>query len=56
MQRADSFTLDDSLTIYESEKLNEINEKVSNFNDENQFDDTNLVSSTINELIDVEII
>ena len=54
MQRADSFTLDDSLTIYESEKLNEINEKVSNFNDENQFDDTNLVSSTINELIDVE--
>ena len=55
MQRADSFTLDDSLTIYESEKLNEINEKVSNFNDENQFDDTNLVSSTINELIDVEI-
>ena len=55
MQRADSFTLDDSLTIYESEKLNEINERVSNFNDENQFDDTNLVSSTINELIDVEI-
>ena len=53
-KRADSFSLDDSLTIFESEKLNEINEKVSNFNDENQFDDTNLVSSTINELIDVE--
>ena len=55
MKRADSFSLDDSLTIFESEKLNEINEKVSNFNDENQFDDTNLVSSIINELIDVEI-
>ena len=55
MKRADSFSLDDSLTIFESEKLNEINEKVSNFNDENQFDDTNLVSSTINELIDVEV-
>jgi len=55
MKRADSFTLDDSLTIFESEKLNEINQKVSNFNDENQYDDTNLVSSTINELIDVEI-
>ena len=55
MKRADSFSLDDSMTIFESEKLNEINEKVSSFNDENQFDDTNLVSSTINELIDVEI-
>ena len=55
MKRSDSFSLDDSMTIFESEKLNEINEKVSNFNDENQFDDTNLVSSTINDLIDVEI-
>jgi hypothetical protein len=55
MKRADSFTLDDSLTIFASEQLNEINQKVSLFNDENQFDDTNLVSSTINELIDVEI-
>ena len=55
MKRADSFTLDDSMTIFESEKLNEINEKVSSFNDENQFDDTNLVASTINELVDVEI-
>ena len=55
MKRADSFTLDDSMTIFETEKLNEINQKVSSFNDENQFDDTNLVSSTINELIDVEL-
>ena len=55
MKRADSFTLDDSMTIFETEKLNEINKKVSSFNDENQFDDTNLVSSTINELIDVEL-
>ena len=55
MKRADSFTLDDSLTIFASEQLNEINQKVSLFNDENQFDDTNLVSSIINELIDVEI-
>ncbi len=54
MKRADSFSLDDSMTIFESEKLNEINQKVSSFNDENQFDDTNLVSSTINELIEVE--
>ena len=53
-KRADSFTLDDSMTIFESEKLNEINERVSNFNEENQYDDTNLVSSTINTLIDVE--
>ena len=55
MKRADSFTLDDSMTIFESEKLNEINQKVSSFNEENQFTDTNLVSSTINELIDVEL-
>ena len=54
MQRADSFTLDDSLTIFETEKLNEINLKVSNFNDENQFNDTNLVSCTIKELIEAE--
>ena len=50
VRRQDSFTLDDSLTNYESEKLNEINMRVSNFNDENQFDDTNLVSKTINDL------
>ena len=55
MKRADSFSLDDSLTIFESEKLDEINQKVSSFNDENQFDDTNLVSSTIHQLIDVEV-
>ena len=55
MKRADSFSLDDSMTIFESEKLNEINQKVSSFNEENKFDDTNLVSSTINELIDVEL-
>ena len=52
VKRSDSFTLDDSLTNYESEKLNEINQRVSNFNDENQFDDTNLVSKTINDLCD----
>ena len=55
MKNQDSFALDDSLTMYESEKLNEINKKVSNFNDESQFSDTNLVSSTINELIEKEI-
>ena len=43
------------MTIYEAEKLNEINQKVSTFNDENQFNDTNLVSATINELIDIEM-
>ena len=52
INRADSFNLDDNLTNYESEKLNEINQRVSNFNDENQFDDTNLVAKTINDLCD----
>ena len=50
----DSFTLNDSLTNYEAEKLDEINKKVSNFNDENQYHDANLVSSIINELIEIE--
>ena len=50
INRIDSFTLDESLTNYESEKLNEINQRVSNFNDENQFDDTNLVAKAINNL------
>jgi hypothetical protein len=55
IKNSDSFSLDDSLTIYESEKLNEINKKVNNYNDESQFSDTNLVSSTIKELIEKEI-
>ena len=55
IKNSDSFALDDSLTMHESEKLNEINKKVSNYNDENQFSDTNLVSSTIKELIEKEI-
>ena len=52
--RAASFAIDNNLTRYEAEKLNEINQKVSNFNDENQFNDTNLVSLTIKELIELE--
>ena len=55
VKRVDSFTLDDSLTIYESEKLNEINQRVSLFNDENQFDDTNLVAKTINGLMEKQL-
>ena len=55
MKSGGSFSIDNNLTIYEAEKLNEINQKVSHFNDENQFNDTNLVSATINELIDIEI-
>ena len=55
INNSDSFALEEALTIYESEKLNEIDKKASNFNDENQFSDTNLVSSTINELIEKEI-
>jgi hypothetical protein len=55
VKRVDSFTLDDSLTIYESEKLNEINQRVSLFNDENQFDDTNLVAKTINGLVEKQL-
>ena len=52
INRSDSFSLDDNLTNFESEKLNEINKRVSNFNDVNQFDDTNLVSKTISDLCD----
>ena len=55
MANNDSFSLDDNLTIYESEKLNEINQRVSIVNDESQFHDSNLVSITINELIEMEI-
>ena len=55
MKRGGSFSIDNNLTIYEAEKLNEINQRVSSFNDENQFNDTNLVSSTINELIEIEM-
>ena len=50
IKRSDSFNLDENLTNYESEKLDEINKRVSSFNDENQFDDTNLLSKTINDL------
>ena len=55
MKMEDAFALNDNLTIFECEKLNEINKKISNFNDENQFNDTNLVSTTIKELIEIEI-
>ena len=55
MKRGGSFSIDNNLTIYEAEKLNEINQRVSTFNDENQFNDTNLVSATINELIGIEM-
>ena len=55
MRKGGSFSIDNNLTIYEAEKLNEINQKVSNFNDENQFNDTNLVSATIKELIEYEM-
>ena len=54
MKMEDSFALNDNLTIFECDKLNEINKKISNFNDENQFNDTNLVSITIKELIEIE--
>ena len=55
MKKGGAFSIDNNLTIYEAEKLNEINQKVSNFNDENQFNDTNLVSATIKELIEYEL-
>ena len=55
MKKGGAFSIDNNLTIYEAEKLNEINQKVSNFNDENQFNDTNLVSATIKELIEYEM-
>ena len=54
-EKEDSFSLDDNLTIFEVERLNEINQKVSLVNDENQFHDSNLVSLTIKELIEMEM-
>ena len=55
MEKEDSFSLDDNLTIFEVERLSEINQKVSLVNDENQFHDSNLVSLTIKELIEMEM-
>ena len=55
MRISGCFSLDNNLTRYEAEKLNEINQKISIFNDENQYNDTNLVSLTIKELIEMEI-
>ena len=55
MKSNDAFSLDNNLTIYEAEKLNKIDQNVKVVNEENQFNDTNLVSKTINELVEMEI-
>ncbi len=50
----DSFSLDESLTFHEFKHLKEINKRLSEFNIQNKYDDTNLVSVNINKLIENE--
>jgi len=51
VSRGEIISIDDYMTNYESEKLNELNNKLSLFNDENNFDDTNLLSNSIEDII-----
>ena len=51
VSRGEIISIDDYMTNYESEKLNELNSKLSLFNDENNFDDTNLLSNSIEDII-----
>ena len=50
----DSFALDESLTFHEFKHLKEINKRLSEFNVQNKYDDTNLVTVNINKLIENE--
>ena len=50
----DSFALDESLTFHEFKHLKEINKRLSEFNNQNKYNDTNLVSVNINNLIENE--
>ena len=50
----DSFALDESLTFHEFKHLKEINKRLNEFNIQNKYDDTNLVSVNINKLIENE--
>lgn len=49
--RSNSFSLDGAFTNKESDKLKEINDKLNQFNEENQYSDTNLVSSSIESIM-----
>ena len=51
VSRGEIISIDDYMTNYESEKLNELNSKLSLFNDENNYDDTNLLSNSIEDII-----
>ncbi len=55
VSRGEIISIDEYLTNFESEKLNELNFKLSLFNDENNFNDTNLLSNTIEDIINKEI-
>jgi hypothetical protein len=50
----DSFALDESLTFHEFKHLKELNKRLSEFNVQNKYDDTNLVTVNINKLIENE--
>ena len=49
--RSNSFSLEGAFTNKESDKLKEINDKLNQFNEENQYSDTNLVSSSIENIM-----
>ena len=55
VSRGEIISIDEYLTNFESEKLDELNFKLSLFNDENNFNDTNLLSNTIEDIINKEI-
>ena len=49
--RTNSFSLDGAFTNNESDALKQLNDKLSEFNEQNQFSDTNLVSSSIDNIM-----
>ena len=51
IKRLGSFTVDDVFTQNERKSLHKINDKLSSINDNSQFDDTNLVSCSINQIL-----
>ena len=55
VSRGEIISIDEYLTNFESEKLNELNNKLSLFNDENNFNDTNLLSISIEDIINREM-
>ena len=53
--RGNSFLLDASMTNKESDALKELNDKLFQFNAENNYSDTNQVSQYVDELMDKEL-